>query len=116
MSSIVRGKEGKGTSMRPTTMDRLGIWRENVSRKISHQKLKSGQSTMLAGSPRFLSRFWSMKTMRAAKRACRIKGAAIAPCIAPLMKRKASGHLDFSLKKILHRHASSISTFLASVW
>ena len=38
-----------------------------------------------------------MKTTRAAKRACRNRGKAIAPCIAPLMKRKGSGHLNIDL-------------------
>lgn len=42
-----------------------------------------------------------MKTTRAAKRACRARGRAITPCIAPLMKRKASGHLHIDLEEVI---------------
>lgn len=50
---------------------------------------------MLAGRPRLPSRFWSMKTTRAAKAACKPTGMIIAPWMAPLMKRSARGHLGF---------------------
>ena len=42
-----------------------------------------------------------MKTTRAAKTACRARGKAIAPCMAPLMKRKGSGHLHIGLVEAL---------------
>lgn len=69
---------------------------------------------MLAGSPRFPSRFWSIKTTRAAKRACKAKGRAIAPCMAPLMKRKASGHLYIGLVEALDRHQRIVPSRLLS--
>ena len=48
---------------------------------------------MLAGNPKFPSRFWSPNTITAANSACSSTGRTIAAWIAPLMKRKTSGHL-----------------------
>lgn len=49
---------------------------------------------MLAGSPKFLSRFSSTNTITAANIACNSTGRTIAPWIAPLMNRNTSGHLQ----------------------
>ncbi len=56
-----------------------------------------------------------MKTTRAAKRACRNRGRAIAPCIAPLMKRSGSGHLNMCLVATLIEQQWRINTSEAFV-
>ena len=55
-----------------------------------------------------------MKTTRAAKRACKSRGMAIAPCIAPLMKRNASGHLCLNQQSVIS-YESGVDTFEVSV-
>lgn len=44
-----------------------------------------------------------MKAIRAAKPACRTTGRMMAPCIAPLIKRRASGHLQEKSIAVLER-------------
>ena len=71
------------------------------------------ERTILGGSPKCPLIYLSMKTIRAAKRPCKTTGTMIAPWIAPLIKRKASGHL------VKHQHAPlrayGAQTFVVSV-
>ena len=48
--------------------------------------------TMLAGKPRSLT-LWSSATIKAVKAAWSNTGRMMAPCMAPLIKRRARGHL-----------------------
>ena len=83
---------GTSTSMRPTTMETLGILKAKSA--IDLKMVWTGRQTMLDGIPRFLSRCRSRATTKAANKPCAVTGTMIAPCMAPLMKRRARGHLQ----------------------
>jgi hypothetical protein len=58
---------------------------------------------MLAGIPRLPSRLPSTKATRLANAVCKATGTMTAPCMAPLMKRRARGHLRIHVLALGHR-------------
>ena len=69
---------------------------------------------MLVGRLRLPSKWRSRNTIRAANKPCSVTGSMITLCMAPLMKRRASGHLRAMSVGSILRHRV-LSTFWVSV-